>query len=422
LNEIIQFDSAKNLLPGFAQQSNVRSGQAASPSKEGGSMARRRHQTGRVIVRGKNPPVFVGRWREDVIQGDQTIRVERSMVLGTVAELKTKRIAQRLLDPVLAKINSFDYRPSKFSTVEKFADTWELQVLIHQKPSSVKAAKSHLRTYIRKHLGKVLLHELTPQIQQNFVTLLSQTVSRKTVLNVLGILSSMLRTAKSWGFCAQAVVARELAMPTDQVHKKTRFFNGEEARNIIMLASEPYRTMFAIAAMTGLRAGEVVGLQRTDFDFDRSVIHVQRSAWYGRVQTVKSRASRAPVSMADALVPLLKDYLAGWKPNPEGFLFLNRNGRPYAANKVVEYGLWPVLEKLGIERAGMHAFRHCHASLLMDVGANPTVAKTQMRHSDARITLEAYAHIIGDSQRDAVNRVGELLRQDAKFCAQVRPN
>jgi hypothetical protein len=48
--------------------------------------------------------VFVGRWREDVIQGEQTIRVERSMVLGTVAELKTKRIAQRLLDPILAKI------------------------------------------------------------------------------------------------------------------------------------------------------------------------------------------------------------------------------------------------------------------------------------------------------------------------------
>jgi len=88
-------------------------------------MARRRHQLGRIIVRGKNPPVFVGRWREDVIQGEQTIRVERSMVLGTVAELKTKRIAQRLLDPILAKINSFDYRPSKFTTVGKFADTWE---------------------------------------------------------------------------------------------------------------------------------------------------------------------------------------------------------------------------------------------------------------------------------------------------------
>ena len=373
-------------------------------------MARRRHQTGRVIVRGKNPPVFVGRWREDVIQGDVTIRVERSMVLGTVAELKTKRIAQRLLDPILAKINSFDYRPSKFTSVEKFADLWQAQVLIHQKPSSVKAAESHLRTYIRKHLGKVLLHELTPQLQQNFVTLISQKVSRKTVLNVLGVISSMMRTAKSWGYCTQAITTAELALPTDEIKKATRFFNGDEARKIIMLASEPYRTMFAIAAMTGLRAGEVMGLQKGDLNLERRVIHVRRSAWYGRVQTVKSKASRAPVAMSEALSTLLNDYLATWKPNAEGFLFLNRNGRPYAANKVVEYGLWPVLETLKIERAGMHAFRHCHASLLMDVGANPTVAKEQMRHSDARITLESYAHVIGDSQRNAVDKVGEILR------------
>jgi hypothetical protein len=41
--------------------------------------------------------------------------------------------------------------------------------------------------------------------------------------------------------------------------------------------------------------------------------------------------------------------------------------RAYAANKVVEYGLGRSSTKLGIERAGMHAFRHCHASLLMDV-------------------------------------------------------
>jgi len=122
--------------------------------------------------------------------------------------------------------------------------------------------------------------------------------------------------------------------------------------------------MFAVAAMTGLRVGEVVGLQKADLDLDRRIIHVERSAWCGRVQMVKSKASRAPVAMAEALVTMLKEYLATWRPNPEGFLFLNRNGRPYAANKVVEYGLWPVLDKLKIERAGMHAFRHCHVSLL----------------------------------------------------------
>jgi hypothetical protein len=136
-------------LPDADPARTLRDRVAGPTSKEGSSMARRRHQAGRVLVRGKKPnEVFVGRWREDVIQGDQTIRVERSMVLGTVAQLKTRRIAQRLLDPILARINSFDYRPSKFSSVDKFADAWEIQVLTHQKPSSVKAAKSHLKTVL----------------------------------------------------------------------------------------------------------------------------------------------------------------------------------------------------------------------------------------------------------------------------------
>jgi integrase len=277
----------------------------------------------------------------------------------------------------------------------------------------VKASQSHLRTYIRPWLEGVRLEDFNCQAQQNFVTRLSHKVSRKTVLNVLCTLSSMLKKAKKWNYCCHLIGLRDLALPTDGLKKTPRFFNGEEARKIIMLAEEPYRTMFAIAAMTGLRVGEVVGLQKADLDLDRRVIHVQRSAWYGRVQTVKSKASAAPVVMAGALATLLEEYLATWKENPAGFLFLNRNGRPYAANKVVEYGLWPVLDKLKLPRAGMHAFRHCHASLLMDVGANPTVTKDQMRHSDARVTLGIYGHVIGDAQRNAVDKVGEILRPSA---------
>jgi integrase len=116
-------------------------------------------------------------------------------------------------------------------------------------------------SYIRKHLGKVLLHELTPQVQQNFVTL-SQKVSRKTALNIPGSLRSIVRTARSWGYCTQSIPTSELALPPDEIRKPTRFFSGEEARKIITAALDPYRTMFAIAAMTGLRAGEIIGFQK----------------------------------------------------------------------------------------------------------------------------------------------------------------
>lgn len=373
--------------------------------------------------------VFVGRWRADVIQADGTIRrIERSIVLGPISELKTKKNAQRSFEPILAEVNSPSYRPGKFAKFREFADTWESQVLIHQKPSSVKSAQSHLKTYIRKWLGEVRLEDFTPQAQQNFVTRLSQKVSRKTLLNVLGTISSMLRTAKSWGYCCYMISTNDLALPAERVSRSARFFTADQVRKIIALASEPYRTMFAIAAMTGLRAGEIVGLQVSDLDFEQRAIHVNRSAWFGRVQTVKSKASRAPVAMPELLVTILKEFLVTWRDNPERFLFLNRRGRPYSQSKVVERRLHPILDKLNIPRAGMHAFRHCHASLLLDVGAPPTVAKEQLRHSDARITLGIYGHVIGDAQRSAVEKVGEMFRpmnsgaNGTRNCAQLRPN
>jgi integrase len=378
-------------------------------------MARRRYQQGRIFTRGKNHRrVYVGRWREDVVDPDGTTRrVERSVVLGTIADLRTLKNAQRAFEPFLAKVNAVDYRPGKFAKIGDFAKVWEREVLAHKKPSSVKAAESHLRTYIRPWLGEVRLEEFTAQAQQNFVTRLAQRVSRKTVVNVLSTISSMIGTAKKWGYLCQPVVMRELALPTEELRKHTRFYSAEDVRRMIAVAPQPYRTMFAIAAMCGLRVGEVVALQKCDLDFMHRLIHVERSAWYGRVQTLKSKSSRADVVMPEALLTLLQEYLATWKANPEGFLFLNRNGRPYAANKVVEYGLWPVLDRLKLPRGGMHAFRHAHASLLMDVGAPATVTKEQMRHSDARITLGVYGHVIGDAQREAVDKVGEILRPDA---------
>jgi integrase len=385
-------------------------------------MARRRYQTGRIFTRGKNQRrVYVGRWREDVVEADgKTRRVERSAVLGLVSELRTLKNAQRAFEPFLAKVNAVDYRPGKFAKIGDFAKVWEREVLAHKKPSSIKAAESHLRTYIRPWLGEVRMEEFTGQAQQNFVTRLSHRVSRKTVVNVLSTLGTMIGAAKKWGYLCQPVTIRELSLPTQELRKQTRSYTPDEMRRIIFIAPQPWRTMFAAAAMCGLRVGEVVALQKDDLDFVHRLIHVRRSAWYGRVQTLKSRSSRADVVMPEALLTLLQEYMATWKANPEGFLFVNRNGRPYAANKVVEYGLWPVLDKLKLPRGGMHAFRHAHASMLMDVGAPATVTKEQMRHSDARITLGVYGHVIGDAQREAVDKVGELLRPEMRPSAPKR--
>lgn len=377
-------------------------------------MARRRYQQGRVFLRGKKPPKWVGRFRVDVVQQDGTVmRVERSVVLGTRRELPTEKLARRRLELLVAPINSPGYRPGRIATVGEFAERWKSEVLVQRKPSTIRAALAHLNNHILPQLGKLRMDELGKEQQQAFVTNLSRKVSRKSVLNVLGTLSSMLMTARKWNYVCEAVKVGELALPDEGVKAEARFFTPEQVRQIITLAVEPFRTMFAVAAMTGLRAGELLGLQVEDLEFTSRLIFVRRSVHRGRVQSVKSKASQKPLPMPEALASILTDYLKCWQENPERWLFVNRRGRPYSADKVVMFKLWPVLDTLKVPHCGLHAFRHFHSSMLLEVGAPPQVTQAQMRHSDARITLEVYSHVIGESQRNAVERVAELLRPNA---------
>ena len=56
--------------------------------------------------------------------------------------------------------------------------------------------------------------------------------------------------------------------------------------------------MFATLAMTGIRAGELLGLRENDLDFERRLIFIRRSTrWYGCIQTLKSKASQGTLPM-----------------------------------------------------------------------------------------------------------------------------
>ena len=90
-------------------------------------------------------------------------------------------------------------------------------------------------------------------------------------------------------------------------------------------------------------------------------------------------------------------------------LFVNRRGRPFSANKLREKQLHPLLERLGIKRGGFHSMRHGAASSLLADGATPAVVQRQLRHSDARITLGIYGHVVGDEQRNAVQNRSKRL-------------
>jgi integrase len=147
--------------------------------------------------------------------------------------------------------------------------------------------------------------------------------------------------------------------------------------------------MFAVLAMTGIRAGELFGLQVEDLDLERRLIFIRRSARYGRIQTLKSEASQGALPMPEPLADMLKGYLKTWTPNPLALLFANQIGRPMSANKVVQRKLWPILDKLKIPRCGLHAFPRSERLLQLAFGRTDTPMLKPLKRSAVNCNTRA---------------------------------
>lgn len=410
-DEVLQNSTAptgrgENSLPQTTRAHRLR-GQGQWNGEQGGSLARRRFQGGSLILRNKS---WTARWREDVVGPDNVVhRIRKALVIGTLAELPTKKLARRRLEVMLARVNATGYRPGRIATLAEFVERWRAEVLSQRKPSTIMAAEGHLSKHVLPEIGRLRLDELSIERQQMFVSRLSGHMSRKTLLNVLGTLSSILSTAIAWGYVTEGINRNKLALPRRTERPRSRFFTADEIRRIVKAAPEPLATICLLAAMTGMREGEMFGLKVSDIDFDRKLIYVRRSVWRGKIQSTKSESSVRVLHMPEPLALRLKNYLQGWRPNALGLLFPSRRGTPVNPNHVVPRKLHPLLDKLKIERAGFHAFRHSHSSLLVEMGAAVTVAQAQLGHSDLSTTLRSYTHVMPQAQRDAVDRLAVVL-------------
>jgi integrase len=309
------------------------------------------------------------------------------------------------MEVVLARINGFDYRPGRVATFGEFLERWKTEILTKQQPSSARAVKSHLKCHIVPQLGKMRFEQFGVENQQTFVTrVFEKGVSRKSVLKVLGTLSSILSTARDWGYNCEQIDVSKLRLPPRSMRHEAAHFTIDQLQKILSIAEEPWRTLYCLLTMEGLRAGEALGLQWGDIDFDRSLLFVRRSAWYGQIQTAKTKASETVLPLPGALVAILQEYRAHWKPNPQGFLFVARNGRPPSSNKVVEYHLWTILDALGIPRCGLHAFRHTHTLSFSTPAPRQKLSKdsfgTPMHALRLRFTVTLWAMHIGKQSRE----------------------
>ncbi len=375
-------------------------------------MARRRYQKGALRREGN---LWILRWREDVLnKAGEVVRVERRARVGATKDLPTKALARRVADRMIEHVNQPNYMPGKVATVQEFSEVYSANVCPTFKPSSCESARSLCRIYIEPVLGHYRLDQAKGEVPQLLVNdLRRRGLSRKTILNALSTLASMLGAARDWNYLAPELDWQKLRLPVEELEKPQRFFTPDESQRIIDAAPGPWNLCFAFMAYLGVRTSEAVGIAWDHLDLSGRVLLVRQSNWRGKLLTAKSKASVRDLPLPPVLVEMLNEYRLRWRPNAFDLLFANAKGQPITSCYVRRDILHPIRERLGIPRGAFHAFRHGLGTALMQAGANARVVQQQLGHADLRM-LARYAHVVPQDQRAAVERTTEVfLRRSA---------
>ncbi len=99
----------------------------------------------------------------------------------------------------------------------------------------------------------------------------------------------------------------------------------------------------------------------------------------------------------------------GATPHPEVWVFADSKGGPMRKNNFTRRSWWPLRERAGLDKVRFHDLRHTAASLLLSAGVHPKVVQERLGHSTVALTLDVYSHVLGGLQRDAADRIDEVL-------------
>ena len=397
--------SEKPALRPRVERASISLGQS-SQSIGGNALARKRYQKGYLFLRGKKQLVWIGRWLEDVKGADnKVIRIHKSEVIGTKTDIPTKRLAQRELDVRLSRINSLSYKPQTVISFADFAERWKRNVMSNYKPSTQCGMRSSVNRWLMPQFGQLQLHQITTEMLQQFLS--ENPLKPKSVRNLFVTFKLMWMTAKAWGYTDKNICGG-IVLPTMNVPEK-KWFNPEQMKRIIEAAEEPYKTMFWIAAETGMRGGELLALKVVDLALDRQAIAINRSVWKGELQTTKSKKGVRGFAISAALSEHLRTYLlCNWRENPAKLVFSTREGTAYDNRDIVDQVLHPILDRLGIEWAGLHAFRHGNETLMDHLNAPMGVRRDRLGHEKTETTM-GYTHQIGGDDRRIADELGKIL-------------
>ena len=376
-------------------------------------MARRKsYQKGTVFKRGeKGNMVWVGRWWENGIAENGTHRrVRRSKVLGTLAEVRTRRQAQLHLDRHLNANNLGRKRAEARMKFKDFAeDRWMRDVVPTFKLSTRSQYGYFMRKYLVTYFGEQPLEDIRPEEVQRFFAQCKR-LAPKTVRSMATALSSSFRTAINWGF-VEVNPVRGIMLPPKRAVRPRRALTTKEVQDLLAHLDDPCRMIVVLILLTGMRIGEVLAMRWGKIDWKNRTILVDEGVYEGELSTPKTEAAIRSLPMSRMLFAQFQRWHGKQIHDPAEFVFHSVAGTPHCRRNLMHRQLEPAAASAGIGAVGWHTLRRTHSTWLKDAGAAPTVIQHQLGHSDPRLAFELYVMSVPGERRKAVERVSTQLKR-----------
>lgn len=405
-------------------------------------MRRTSYQKGSLkLANRKNGKAWEYRWRE--VQIDGSIR-RKNIVIGTSDDYPTESAAQAAVDAIRLEINQQTpqqlirtitlgtlvnhYRqhelPDVFSKTKPAAGTRDEETKSY---ATQVTYEGYLKKWILPRWGACRLTDIKATAVENWLKALcfpktNVPLARGSKAKIRNIMSALYSHAIRWEWAEKNPITSVRQSAKRQ--KTPAVLDPEEIMAILRELPDPLHTMIELDAFTGLRRGELIGLQWEDVDFDHLVLHVRRSLVAMVEGQPKTEASRKEVPL-DAQ---LAESLFRWKQvcqctDPGNWVFASphvRGTQPYWPGTLWRYYVCPALKRAGITKhVTYHTFRHTFGTLLNANGENAKVVQELLRHSSLKVTTDVYMQAVSPQKREAQSKLVRMVMDKGKMAVQA---
>ena len=335
---------------------------------------------------------------------------------------KTQKEAKKAERELLLSVeeNGFTDHSSK-PTFKEVSDLWLESYETTVKPTTYQNTKNYLNAIIEHHFKDIRIESVSVAMMQKIVIDLSK--KYVAYLSQLSIINRVFKYAVHLDIIQTNPVDRIIRPKQQKSRKEKIALTKEELKQFLTLAKKDARPVLYTAwhtlAYTGLRRGELLGLEWSDIDFENKTISINKTlvtvngSLY--TQSPKTKRSTRTISLDDATIQVLKNWKLEQKKQffkngvkSKDIVITNIKGS-YLDFAYFREELKKFLSTHNLKRFSVHSLRHTHASLLFEAGIEPKTISDRLGHSNIQTTLNMYTHLNDKQRSDVADRLLKFL-------------